>query len=145
MWISIASVRRPGHKAGDPAFPIPQLTGAGEVSPRCRAAVLSLSPRGVRHFQRRHCACAPEGNSDRLAGNFARDHGAKVPARLVSSAKSWLCHSQADRQARILPWGAGREMSQGSPVQATAAYLGHIRMAWNACRRKTRRYLENQR
>src|SRR5688500_3632287 len=25
-------------------------------------------------------------------GLFARDHGAAVPARLIVSAKSWLCH-----------------------------------------------------
>ena len=28
-----------------------------------------------------------------------------VPARLVSSSKSWLCHSGLDRTAAILPWG----------------------------------------
>src|SRR5688572_10826972 len=27
------------------------------------------------------------------AGVFARDHGAAVPGRLISSAKSWLSHS----------------------------------------------------
>jgi hypothetical protein len=66
-----------------------------------------------------------------FVGSFARDHGAKVPARLVSSAKSWLCHAGADRRARILPWGAGAEVQKVSPVAATAAYLNHIRLAWN--------------
>jgi molecular chaperone DnaK (HSP70) len=111
-------------------FPIPQMTGPGEVT---RLPVLpsffyipgeydipteSLNPEW----------CTPEGN---LVGAYARDHGAKVPARLVSSAKSWLCHSNADRQAPILPYGAGREIRKISPVAATAAYLNHIRMAWN--------------
>jgi molecular chaperone DnaK (HSP70) len=50
---------------------------------------------------------------------------------LVSSAKSWLCHTKVDRQARILPWGADKEVPKVSPVMATAAYLKHIRMAWN--------------
>jgi molecular chaperone DnaK (HSP70) len=66
-----------------------------------------------------------------FAGIFARDHGSRVPDRLVSSAKSWLCHSDVDRRARILPWGARDEIQKLSPVTATAAYLQHIRMAWN--------------
>ena len=36
---------------------------------------------------------------DRAVGDFARDHGAKVPGRLVGSAKSWLSHSGVDRRA----------------------------------------------
>ena len=34
----------------------------------------------------------------------ARSMGAKVPGRLVSSAKSWLSHAGVDRKAGILPW-----------------------------------------
>ncbi len=66
-----------------------------------------------------------------FVGAFARDQGALVPDRLVSSAKSWLCHSNVDRRARILPWGAADEIPKISPVTATAAYLKHIRLAWN--------------
>ncbi len=57
--------------------------------------------------------------------------GAKVPSRLVSSAKSWLCHSGIDREADILPWGSPSEVKRISPVEASAAYLRHIRDAWN--------------
>lgn len=69
--------------------------------------------------------------SDRVVGEFARAQGAKVPSRLVSSAKSWLCHGGVDRTADILPWGAPREVPRVSPVAASAAYLGHIRDSWN--------------
>jgi molecular chaperone DnaK (HSP70) len=80
-----------------------------------------------------------------FVGAFARDHGAKVPARLVSSAKSWLCHSNVDRKARILPWGAGNEVYKVSPVQATSAYLEHIKNAWNAAMAEDEEdFLENQ-
>lgn len=80
-----------------------------------------------------------------FAGAFARDHGARIPARLVSSAKSWLCHSRADRRARILPWGAKDEVKKVSPVEATAAYLSHIRHAWNSGKGEDADlYLENQ-
>ena len=54
-----------------------------------------------------------------------------MPSRLVSSAKSWLCHPGVDREADILPWGSPPEIGKVSPVEASAAYLRHIRDAWN--------------
>ncbi|MFW5875083.1 MAG: Hsp70 family protein, partial [bacterium] len=60
------------------------------------------------------------------------------------SAKSWLCHGRVDRRARILPWGAGDKMPGISPVEATAAYLSHIRKAWNHAQPDEDRYMENQ-
>jgi molecular chaperone DnaK (HSP70) len=71
---------------------------------------------------------------DFAVGAFARDRGAEVPARLIASAKSWLCHAGAERAAPILPWGADDGARKLSPLAATAAYLGHIRDAWNATR-----------
>jgi molecular chaperone DnaK (HSP70) len=64
-------------------------------------------------------------------GEFAREQGAKVPGRLVSSAKSWLCHGGVDREAAILPWGAPDDVPKLSPVDASARYLRHIAEAWN--------------
>jgi hypothetical protein len=69
--------------------------------------------------------------ADRIVGEFARSQGAKVPSRLVSSAKSWLCHPGIDREADILPWGSLPEVKKLSPVEASATYLRHIRDAWN--------------
>ena len=51
-------------------------------------------------------------------GALARDRGAAVPARLVSSAKSWLSFGGVDRRAAILPWAAPSHGSMpwsGSP------------------------------
>ena len=70
-------------------------------------------------------------DSDRVVGAFARDHGAKVPGRLVSSAKSWLSHPGIDRRSAVLPWGAPDGVKKVSPVEASAAYLAHLRDAWN--------------
>jgi len=39
-------------------------------------------------------------------GEFARNFGSQVPTRLVSSAKSWLCHAGIDRRQAVLPWKA---------------------------------------
>jgi molecular chaperone DnaK (HSP70) len=69
--------------------------------------------------------------SPRVVGELARVQGANVPARLVASAKSWLCHPRVDRLAPILPWGeSAAETQRISPVEASAAYLGHLAAVW---------------
>ncbi|NMM13139.1 MAG: hsp70 family protein [Rhodoferax sp.] len=67
-----------------------------------------------------------------VMGQWARQLGAQVPGRLVSSAKSWLSHTAVDRLAPILPWGAPAEGPKVSPVEASASYLSYVRAAWNA-------------
>ncbi|PJJ18566.1 Hsp70 protein [Janthinobacterium sp. 67] len=66
-----------------------------------------------------------------VLGALARQLGAQVPGRLVSSAKSWLSHANVDRQAPILPWGADADVAKVSPVAASASYLAYVRAAWN--------------
>jgi len=66
-----------------------------------------------------------------FVGEFARSHGSKVPTRLVSSAKSWLCHSGVDRKAAILPWQAPAEVQKISPLEASSLYLKHLVSSWN--------------
>ncbi len=66
-----------------------------------------------------------------LVGEFARWQGARVPGRMVASAKSWLCHPGVDRSAAILPWGAPAEVSKLSPVEASARLLSHMARAWD--------------
>ena len=67
-----------------------------------------------------------------LMGTVARVLGAKTQGRLVTSAKSWLCHSGVDRMADILPWGSDpKDVLKVSPVEATASLLRYVRSAWN--------------
>lgn len=68
---------------------------------------------------------------DFFVGRFAQAQGAKVPTRLVNSAKSWLCHTAANRREKILPFEANDKARCISPVEASARYLSHIRQAWN--------------
>ncbi len=63
-------------------------------------------------------------------GELARLQGARVPGRLVSSAKSWLCHGGVDREAAILPWGASEDVTKLSPVEVSSRYLQHLREVW---------------
>ena len=68
-----------------------------------------------------------------------------MPGRLVSSAKSWLCHAKVNRTSPILPWNADDQVPKVSPVEATAAYLRHMREAWNHDQSGDQdRFLENQ-
>lgn len=70
-----------------------------------------------------------------IVGSFARDHGAQVAGRCVASAKSWLCHTGVDRTAKLLPWHSAPDVNTVSPVEASAAYLQHLRHAWDAAHR----------
>ncbi len=65
-----------------------------------------------------------------LVGDIARNLGSKTPIRLVSSAKSWLCHAGVDCKEPILPSEAPEEVARVSPFQATKAYLQHMKDAW---------------
>lgn len=121
------------EKKGKPpirSFKIPQLTGPGEVSRQPMLPSFLYLP-GEYEISKEAVALPWPTSHDHVSGVFARDHGARVPTRLVSSAKSWLCHDRVDRRARILPWGAKESVGKVSPVQAAAAYLAHIRHAWN--------------
>ncbi|MBZ4202480.1 MAG: Hsp70 family protein [Methylovulum sp.] len=66
-----------------------------------------------------------------LVGEIARNLGSKTPIRLVSSAKSWLCHAGVDCKSAILPMDAPEEVIRVSPFQATVAYLQHLSDAWH--------------
>jgi hypothetical protein len=69
--------------------------------------------------------------SDFIVGALARERGAQTPIRLVSSAKSWLCHAGVDRRGTILPQEAPEEVPRISPLDATVRYLEHLRDAWD--------------
>jgi molecular chaperone DnaK (HSP70) len=130
---ALASVdTRKGEDAPIELFDVPQIIAAGQVAVRATLpSFLYLPAQGE----------LPEGALDlpfgrpggRLAvGEFARTRGAEVPARLVSSAKSWLSHAGVDRSAPILPWGAGEDVPKLSPVDASARFLVHLAEAWDA-------------
>jgi molecular chaperone DnaK (HSP70) len=67
---------------------------------------------------------------DLIVGEIARSLGSKTPIRLVSSAKSWLCHAGVDCKSAILPADAPDEVAKVSPFEATKAYLEHMSSAW---------------
>ncbi len=65
-----------------------------------------------------------------VVGEFARNLGSRTPIRLITSAKSWLCHPGVDRRAPILPVESPEEVAQLSPLQASTHYIEYLRETW---------------
>jgi len=114
-------------------LPIAQLVEAGEVADRTLLPSFAYIvgefdfPAGSLRL--------PWGDDNRppqIVGELARKRGAETPMRLVASAKSWLSYAGANRTAPILPWGSPDEVAKVSPVAASALYLQHLRLAWDA-------------
>ena len=114
-------------------FEIEQLVAPGEVAARPLLPSMRYHPLpGELAAGDSALPWAPAGAGDTaVIGSLARQLGAQVPGRLVSSAKSWLSHAAVDRLAAILPWGAAADVPKVSPVDASASYLAHLRAAWN--------------
>jgi hypothetical protein len=109
--------------------PVPQLVNPGEVASRTQLPSFLFVP-GEADFAAGATALPWDQAPRFVVGELARKRGAENPARLVASAKSWLSHSGAPRTSPILPWGAPEEVEKVSPVDASAAYLAHLRTAW---------------
>lgn len=111
-------------------FPVPQLVSEGRLAelPTLPSALYLAGAHDVPNG-----ALALPWAEDRreVVGELARVQGARVPGRLITSAKSWLTHAGVDRSAAILPWGASEDVPQLSPVAASARYLGHLRAVWD--------------
>jgi molecular chaperone DnaK (HSP70) len=109
---------------------VPQLTAPGTVEERVLLPSFLYLP-AAGEFPDGSLALPWRKKAVDIVGEFARSHGVKVPARLVSSAKSWLCHSGVDRTGGLLPWQAPPEVQRVSPVEASARYLTHLAEAWD--------------
>lgn len=68
-----------------------------------------------------------------VVGSFAREALSREPARVIESAKSWLCHGGVDREQPILPWHSDEitGSKRFSPVEMSSAVLKHIKKNWN--------------
>lgn len=108
---------------------LPQVVHEGEVAERPLLPSFLYLP-GEAELKEGALALPWDPARPYAVGAFAREQGARIPARLVSSAKSWLSYAGVDRRAAILPWGAPDEVEKISPVEASAHYLRHVREAW---------------
>jgi hypothetical protein len=109
---------------------IPQLVAPGNVEERDMLPSFLYLPAST-EFPAGSLSLPWADEAPFVVGALARSRGAEVPGRLISSAKSWLCHVGVDRTAPILPWGGGDDLKKMSPLEVSAQYLLHIRNAWN--------------
>ena len=112
-------------------FPIPQLVEHGEVlTLPALPSFLYFPTEG--ELSDGAVSATWDENPPMVTGVLARQQGALVPSRQVSSAKSWLSYPGVDRRAKILPAQAEPPQPMISPVEASARYLMHLRDAWNS-------------
>jgi hypothetical protein len=111
-------------------FDVPQLVAPADTAPRVLLPSFLYLP-GPHDLPPGATALPWDPQRPFAVGEFARNHGARVPGRLVTSAKSWLCHAGVDRSAALLPWSAPPDVQRISPVEASARYLRHLVEAWN--------------
>ena len=119
-----------GEQVIQQVLPVPQLTAPGTVES------LDLLPSFIYLPHASELAAGDldlpwTHTQDYAAGEMARSRGAATPIRLVSSAKSWLCHAGVDRRSAILPADAPPEVTRLSPLEASLRYLHHLRNAWD--------------
>jgi len=118
--------------AGSPirVFPVPQLVAHGEVLTLPALPSFLYFPTED-ELSAGAVSATWDENPPMVTGVLAREQGALVPSRQVSSAKSWLSYPGVDRRAKILPAQAEPPQPMISPVEASARYLMHLRDAWN--------------
>jgi hypothetical protein len=132
--IAVAYVDTAGKAVGGPklhTFHIPQVVAAGQVQDNDLLPSFLYLP-GPHDLAPGAIDLPWKKAPTDTAGLFARNHGAKVPGRQVSSAKSWLCHPGVDRTAPLLPWAGPPDVPRLSPLEVSARYLKHIVEAWDA-------------
>jgi molecular chaperone DnaK (HSP70) len=109
---------------------VPQLIAPGEVAERPLLPSFTYLPAPGELSEADRTL--PWGSPPHVVGEAARRLGAKVPGRLVASAKSWVCHGGVNRRAPILPWNTPDDEPHVSPFEAQVGYLAHLRAAWEA-------------
>ena len=103
--LAVAGADEPAH-----ALDINQVVGPGETAERPTLPSFLLLP-NENEVPPAQLQLPWSGALKYAVGTFARERGAELPHRLVSSAKSWLCNPSIDRTAQVLPFrGAQREL-----------------------------------
>lgn len=108
---------------------LPQLVAPGEVAALPQLPSALYLPTAA-EFDADSLALPWGAGPDWPVGQLARVQGAKVPGRVVVSAKSWLSVPTVDRHSRCLPWAVDDEqMPRVSPVFVQTRLLAHVAAA----------------
>ncbi|HYY30624.1 MAG TPA: Hsp70 family protein [Chthoniobacterales bacterium] len=68
-----------------------------------------------------------KGEVESIIGHFARNHGALIPDRLITSAKSWLSNFHVDPKSPVLPWKSDIKEQKLSAFDCSRRYLEHLK------------------
>src|SRR5262245_48751959 len=112
-------------------FAIPQLVAAGQIGERSLLPSFLYIP-GQHDLPPGSVALPWDANASYVVGEFARTQGARVPRRLVASAKSSPFHAAVDRTAPLLTWTAPPDVPRLSPLEVSVRLLKHMLQAWNS-------------
>ncbi len=119
-----------GEKTSLRVLPVTQLTAPGAIEDLDLLPSFLYLPHAS-ELAPGDLALPWNAERDFAVGELARSRGAATPIRLVSSAKSWLCHPGVDRRSPVLPSDAPPEVTRVSPLEASVRYLTHLREAWD--------------
>ncbi|KPA52191.1 molecular chaperone DnaK [Photobacterium leiognathi subsp. mandapamensis] len=111
-------------------MPIPQLTNPGSVEEKNQLPSFMYQAHES-ELADGDTALPWNAKPNAIVGAMARSLGSKTPIRLISSAKSWLCHGGVNRRDAFLPLNSPEEVVKVSPLEATQKYLEHMADAWN--------------
>lgn len=127
---SVVAYVETGKGNGIEIFKVPQLVEEGVVENRTILPSFVFLPEA--HDVSKSGIALGWADTDRyVVGEFARNRGGELPARLISSSKSWLCNTLIDGNEPVLPWKGAGDLSKMSAVEASSAVLSHICQAWN--------------
>ncbi len=126
-------------------FKIPQITDFGEITEKETLPSFLYLP-DDKEVPDDGLTLPWNSDANFSVGEFAKKNASKMPGKVISSSKSWLCSGNVDRLSPILPWNSNQPEKQLSPVEATKRILEHIKEAWNSIKGEdsTDDNLENQ-
>ena len=111
-------------------LPIPQILAANQFGQKPTLASATYLPHPEEFPPGSFALPWSAGEEPGIIGQFARDHGALVPDRLATSAKSWLSNPHIDPKQRTLPWRSDSVEEKLSPFECSRRYLQHLKDAF---------------
>jgi molecular chaperone DnaK (HSP70) len=114
----------------------PEVIAISQLASKTTLEARTLLPSFLYFAHESEGACPLPWDEERTfaVGEYARSRGVEAPARLVASAKSWLCHPGVDRRSGLLPQHAAEDIEAISPVEASYRYLDHLAEAYRHAR-----------
>lgn len=115
-----------GDEAKIDLLQIEQIAGPGSTNKLDRLPSFLFHPLANESAEGEPFALDWNDGKSWVAGEWARERGADVPNRFVSSSKSWLCLPGTDRRKPILPPDSAEDIEKISPYDASVFYLKHL-------------------